>query len=260
MRVENVALIYSYDCDTLEHVQSVLTKKRINYKATKRDFLDKKLFQNQDLVIVIGGDGTFLRTTHFIKDRTPILGVNCNIHFNEGFFMRATRQTFEDKLERLKDRFIIQKLARLEVIIDDKKLPELSLNEVYAGCSRAYHVSEYRIHLGDREESQKSSGVLITTAAGSYAWAKSAGGFYLPLESTKFQYLVREPYQGRLANEYHLIKGLLRPQQQVMITSLSNDNIVVIDSNTQEYRLKEHSKLIVRPSKRYLNLINFLNK
>ena len=261
MNIKNILLVYAFDCETVDHVKLFLKKHKIDCKATKRDFLEKHLFENKDLIIVIGGDGTFLRTSHYIRDNTPILGLNCDIRINEGFFMRANRQNFEEKFQRLlKDNFRILKLTRLEGVLDNKNIPELPLNEFFIGNQKPYHVSNYRIHVEDKEETQKSSGVIVATASGAHAWAKSAAGFYLPLESNKYQYIVREPYQGRLSGKYELVRGLLNANQQVTITSEMKNGIVVVDSNTAEYPFKTRSVLNIRTTKRYLNVVNFLNK
>jgi len=261
MKIKNVLVVYAYDCETVDHVKKVLKNQKIDYKATKRDFLEKNLFKNKDLVITVGGDGTFLRVAHYIRDNTPMLGINCDVRFNEGFFMRANRENFEDKFKRLlKDNYYVQRLARLEAVLNNKKIPELALNEFFIGNQKPYHISVYRIYIGDIEETQKSSGVIVATAAGSHGWIKSAAGFYLPIESDKYQYLVREPFQGRLTAKYTLIKGLLANNQQITLTSEMKNGIVIVDSNSKEYSFTTKSVLTIRTTKRHIHLVNFMNK
>ena len=68
MKLKNTLLIYAFDCETVDLIKSVLKKNKIECKATQRDFLEKHLFQGKDIIFVIGGDGTFLRTSHYIRD------------------------------------------------------------------------------------------------------------------------------------------------------------------------------------------------
>ena len=75
--------------------------------------LNKKLFQNKDLIIAVGGDGTFLMASHFIFDKTPILGVNSDPRFKEGFFMTSEKNDFERKFKKFLRRLRKECLALL---------------------------------------------------------------------------------------------------------------------------------------------------
>ena len=50
-----------------------------------------------DLVVTVGGDGTFLETSHHVRD-TPMLGVNSSPGFSVGVFCGATCKTIEKTL------------------------------------------------------------------------------------------------------------------------------------------------------------------
>jgi NAD+ kinase len=261
MKLNNALIVYAFDCDTVDLVRKVLTDHSVKFTATKRDFLSAELFKNKELVMTVGGDGTFLKAAHFIKNDTPILGINCDVNSNEGFFMRANKTNFEEKFKKiLSDSWFSLRLARLEGVIDDKKIPEPALNEFFIGSQKPYISSTYHINTGDKDEYHISSGVLVATAAGSQGWAKSGGGYFLPLESDKFQYLVREPFEGRLTGKYSCTKALLAKAQQVTITSEMKNGIVVVDSNSKEYLFPQGSVLSVRSSKLHLNVVNFMNK
>jgi NAD kinase len=261
MNINNALIVYAFDCEAVDFIKKVLTNHTIKYTATKRDFLNAEQFKNKDIVMTVGGDGTFLKTAHYIKNDTPILGINSDVNRNEGFFMRANRMNFEEKFKKiLSDSWFCLRLARLEGVIDDKKIAELALNEFFIGSQKPYISSTYRILFGDKEEHQISSGILVATAAGSHGWTKSGAGYYIPLESDKFQYLVREPFEGRLTGKYSYTKALLTRQQRVLITSEMKNGIIVVDSNSKEYAFSTGSVLSIRPSRLNLNVVNFMNK
>tara|TARA_Y100000310_G_scaffold341787_1_gene442115 strand:- start:15166 stop:15966 length:801 start_codon:yes stop_codon:yes gene_type:complete len=263
MKVNNTLVVYAKPANkqeksTLQIVKNTLKKYKINYKIANREKLSKKLFQNKDLIIAVGGDGTFLRTSHFVFDRTPVFGVNSDPKLKEGFFMTSDKKDFERKFRRiLKGKYSIRKLHRLEAYIEKKKVKELALNEFYISSEKEYHTARYYLTLKGKKERQKSSGVIISTAAGSYAWMKSAGGKALPLSSDKFQYMVREPYCGKVSAKCILVNNILNRNEKIEVEFEVGGGIVIADSLSAEHVFKAGQKVIVKMSKKPLNVISF---
>mgnify|MGYP001459336867 CR=1 FL=1 len=263
MKINSTLLVYAEPTNkeeksTLDVVRSTLKKYKINYIDSKREILNKKLFQNKDLIIVVGGDGTFIRTSHFIFDKTPIMGINSDPRYKEGFFMIAEKKDFKRKLKKiLKGNYKIKKLLRLEAYMGNKKVPELALNEFYIASEKQHHTARYFLNIGGMKERQKSSGVLISTAAGSNAWVKSAGGKVLPLSSDKFEYLVREPYCGRVSAKCDLINDILDKNEKIEIEFEVGNGILIVDSLSKEYKFKARQKVTVKMSEKPLYGISF---
>lgn len=263
MKLKKVLVAYTKpktkeDKLTFDVVKKVLNKLKIKYSFIQRMGLKEKDFKKKDLTISVGGDGTFLQTAQFIKDKTPIFGVNSDVNMKEGFFLEANRNDFEDKITKIiKDKFRMRSLARLEASINDKKVPDLALNEFYIGSDKEYITSRYYIKIGEMEERQKSSGVLIATPAGSYAWIKSCGGKKLKITARKFEYLIREPYKGKVNGKYKLKKGILKEDKEIIITSDMNKGFFVADSLGKEYFFNKRDKIKVGISDKDLNVVFF---
>ena len=263
MKLKNVLVVYSKpdareDQLTINKVKNVLGKLKIKNTLVCRTELKKSDFKNKDLILTVGGDGTFLKTSHFINNGKLIFGVNSDVKMKEGFFLNATRKDFETKIKRvMEDNFKIKKLARLEAFINGKKVPELALNEFYIGSDKEYIASRYYIAINGRQERQKSSGILIATPAGSYAWIKSCGGKKLKLEAKKFEYVVREPYEGRLSGKYKLKRGVLGESRKITITSDMNKGLLVVDSLGREYAFNKKDKVKVGFSDKDFNVVFF---
>lgn len=260
MRITNTLIVYTIprskeQKSNLELVKSILTKNKIGYKLANRDRLRKAYFQNKDLIIAVGGDGTFLRAAQF-AGKQLLLGVNSDTKNKEGFFMRADKNNFEKKLNGvMKDNPEIMKLPRLEACINNKKIGVSALNEFFVGAQKAYHAAKYVIRIGNKKEMQKSSGVLIATPSGSHAWAKSCCSRTLPLISKKFQFVVREPYEGKVFRDYRLKCGILDEKQEVNLVSEMLEGVIVADSVSREYNFKAGSKAIIKLSRDYLNAV-----
>ena len=235
-------------------IKNSLKKYEVDYKIIGRDKLNKSLVKGKDLVITLGGDGTFLRTAQYV-DRTLMFGVNFNPKLKEGFLLSADLKNFDRAFDRIvKGKYKIKKLNRLQAKINNKTLKELALNEIFIGSRKTYCVSRYIIEIKGKKEFQKSSGVIVGTATGSHAWLKSAGGKILPISSDKMEFFVREPYVGRVTKE-KLKKGVLDRNQKVVVYSKMNDGLVVFDSLSKEYKFNEGDKVVVSMSKKDLNVI-----
>jgi NAD+ kinase len=102
----------------------------------------------------------------------------------------------------------------------------------------------YDLAIGDESERQKSSGIWLSTAAGSTAGIRAAGGHVLPLHSRKRQYLVREPYAGN-GQRYRLLQGMVPPATTIEITSRMRRGRVFVDGPHLRYALGLGDKLSV---------------
>lgn len=195
----------------------------------------KRQLASADFVVSVGGDGTLLRASQYLRDGMMI-GVNSAPGDSVGHFCTANRENFADRLDAiltLKWRPV--ELARLQVTLDGKTLPELALNDVLVAHYCPAATTRYLIEVGDQVEEQRSSGVWISTAAGSTAGIGSAGGRRMPLRSRHIQFLVRELYREP-DREYQLTRGLAPPDSGVTIASKMPDGRLYIDGARAQYQ------------------------
>lgn len=196
-----------------------------------------------------------MRTAHFV-DKQLLFGVNSDPKSKEGFFMKADNGNFESKLKKvIAGRIGIRMFPRLEASINNKRVGTLALNEFFLGSRKAYLAAKYVIKVHEKSERHKSSGVLVTTPAGSYSWAKSCCGKSMNLNSKDFQYIVREPYQGKIFKDYELTYGILKKGQDVQIISEMLDGVLVADSVSKEYNFKESSKAKISLSNKSIRVV-----
>lgn len=237
-----------------EYAKSLYKKfKRANYKNVKlidRRFI-KRILKNgkitQKLTIIIGGDGTFLRTAQFIN-KTKILGINPRPGKREAFFSSITINNF--KPEMLNEARI-QTLPRLEARINGRRAGPLALNDVYVGEKRPYKTSKYEVCIGKRRETQISSGIIISTAVGTNSWFKSITGKTFD-DSSKEYFAVRDLY----SNKVYKANMKLGATERVTIKALK-DLIIVFDSVSEEIKVKTGSKVKVGLAKNSLKILKF---
>jgi len=192
--------------------------------------LQRGLFKGVELVLTVGGDGTFIRAASFIKD-VLILGINSESETSEG----ALTSINENEIDFLKEVFngdykVIGR-QRIKIVRNGVELDKLALNDVYIGSNSQFHTSRYRIFFNGREEEQRSSGVLIATGSGSGAWYKSAGGNVFDFKEEKLKFLVREPYSGKLFNPEILHGEIDEGERLKVVSERFSGGAIALDSN-----------------------------
>ena len=160
-----------------------------NKKSFKiRNFLQKKLtknpFKNNNLFIVIGGDGFMLQTLkNKINSKNLFYGINSG---NYGFLMN--KFFFNKTIKNLtKTRMITISPLEMKVITKDNKTKKsLAINEVSV-LRQSRQASSISIKNGSKFVIKKliSDGVLVSTPAGSTAYNLSVHGPILRLNSKK---------------------------------------------------------------------------
>src|SRR5215510_5772168 len=195
----------------------------------------KRQLASADLVVSVGGDGTLLCASHYVRDGM-VIGVNSAPGDSVGHFCSANRENFADRLDAIMSmKWRPVELARLQVTLDGKPLAELALNDVLIAHYSPAATTRYLIEIGDHFEEHRSSGVWISTAAGSTAGIGSAGGRRMPLRSRHIQFLVRELYYEP-DREYELTRGLVPPDSGITIASKMPDGRLYIDGARSQYQ------------------------
>lgn len=201
-----------------------------------------------DVVVSVGGDGTFLQAAHSVT-HTPIVGVNADPARSEAVFCAATARSFPSLMRRiLAGEVPMLRLYRLRVLLNGRAIPYRPINDALIAHEDPATMSRYRLRIGRREELQKSSGLWLSTAAGSSSAILAAGGVRLPWGVARFQYRPRELYGGRLSRP-RLGGGVLPATGLVRITWLMRRGAVSIDGPRLKVPLRFADELEVRLSR-----------
>jgi NAD kinase len=215
-------------------------------------------FLSEDLIVTIGQDGLVANTAKYVG-RQPVIAVNPDPERFDGillpFLPGQVRATIGQALEgRCKIRAVTLAEARLN---DGQRL--LAFNDLFLGAQT--HVSaRYRIRWQKTEEPQSSSGVLVSTGAGSTGWMSSifnmtsgvaalAGGqasrpLRLDWEDRRLLFVVREPFASR-HSQANIIAGILQPQDKLEMESLMPSGGVIFSDGIETDYLQFNSGSIV---------------
>ncbi len=185
-------------------------------------------YSKYDLIITVGGDGTFLEAARQSHNQV-IIGINSAPNHSVGRFCMGTADNFKRILHAINNRkFKIALFYRLQLKVDSNPKPAEVLNEILICHSNPAVLCRYYVNINQATEEQRSSGIWISTPAGSSGAIHSAGGKVLKQHDKLFQYLPRELYQGKHPI-YKLRGGVLNAKSVIRITSLMRNGAIYLD-------------------------------
>lgn len=252
-------LVVCSDKKTSEHletkriVKNILIKNKIDFLFLSSEVIKEKNFYDVDLVITLGGDGTFVKASGFVENQ-KILGINSDNKTSEGALTSLSSDKIDKLNEILAGNFSIINRERAIVKKNGLLLRGIVLDIIYVGTVSQFHASRYIISYKGNKEEQRSSGVLISTGSGSTGWYKSAGGKPFEYDSRLLKFLIREPYIGKNLFKPKILGGEIRDGEKIEIESTKDfGGIVVLDND--EYPFNRGEKIEVMLSDKPLKEI-----
>lgn len=167
-----------------------------------------------DLVVTAGGDGTVF-TANTLSTTAPFLTVNSDPSGSLGHFTRARAEDVPRLLEGwAAGRAAFQEIPRLRLRTASVDL--LLLNDALFTNQNPAAMSRYLLDDGGGSERQRSSGVWVSTAAGSTGGIHSAGMTPIFALQPALLYKVREPFHafGRI----NMLEGRQLPPRTLKLT------------------------------------------
>lgn len=209
-------------------VEPFLTDVLIDQEA--REALGRARF-----VVSVGGDGTLLTASHYLGDGGTLLGVNSAPRDSVGYLALCQRATLPKTLDAIASgRLRPVPVTRLAVELDGVRLPEAALNDVLVAHQHPAATSRYLVRIGRQSEMHRSSGLWVSTPAGSTAGIRSSGGAVMPLRSRRLQFRARELYR-RAGTGFPLASGFLAPGAELAVESQMDAGWLYIDGSRVSY-------------------------
>lgn len=241
---------------SLQGVLAVLKKEGLETALVLRNRIHhlQDVDRKYRMVVSVGGDGTLLYASHFVR-QIPVLGVNSDPERSVARFSSCDGKDFPRVLRAyLSGRLQPTPVPRMEFRINGRKNHWLVLNDLLITTASPAGTSRYILKVGARVEEQMSSGIWISTAAGSTAATLSAGGRRLPAAIRKFQYVVREAYQKKFGRR-KLLKGVLGPETPFKVVSYMKEGKIFIDGANLSIPFPMGDLLEIRMSSQPLSII-----
>jgi len=230
-----LALKASHEINLRSRITVERTLARLGIETVARWRGQARASRRYDLVISLGGDGTLLDTSHRVPATIPLLGINSDPGRSVGALCSGVVEDLEDRIEKLRSGELVPRpVARIRARIDGREVLGPTLNDLLVAHSCPAGLSRFDLavvpaeealtlhsgHDGERFRRVRSSGIWISTATGSTAAIRSAGGRPMAPGSRRPQFLVREPYRPPSARrDRREDRGLLPAGHALVIVS-----------------------------------------
>jgi len=173
-----IALFNRDRTEGIDAVKTLLRERGASLSCYGEDFTSwKDLPEDTDLFLSLGGDGTFLQSLTFVRDRgIPVAGIN----FGRLGFLTTARADEGDGWidELLNRRFSVAERTLLQVtstVLPDRLYP-FALNEVSVQ-RRGASMLQIQVNIAGRAlPAYWADGLVISTPTGSTAYNLSVGG------------------------------------------------------------------------------------
>ena len=218
-------------------------------------------FQMEDIVVTLGQDGLVANAAKYAGVQ-PIVAVNPEPSRFDGILLPFLPDQAQVAVTRvLENKAKVREVTLASVTLGDGQRL-LAFNDLFLGA-RSHVSALYRISCGDWSETQSSSGVLVSTGAGSTGWVSSvfnmasgiAGfcggrpveGVQMPWEDSRLLYVVREPFLSR-HSKIGIVAGMLDSGQQLRLESLMPSGGTIFSDGIEADYLEFNSGAVARVS------------
>ncbi len=229
---------------SLNKLQTKLSKV-IKYKIVDRVYMPSFIFSEKNIIIAIGQDGLVANTAKYSKN-VPIVAVNPDESRYDGVLLPFNTSDFIAGVEGVMSNEFRTKTVRFAEarLNDGQRL--LAFNDLFIGASS--HVSaRYKITFGTEVEEHSSSGLIVSTPAGSTGWLSSVFNMAYGIanlfgkgqeqkkpviQDDELLFAVREPFKS-IRTQTGIAAGIINQRRHLTIESLMPLNGVIFSDGIE---------------------------
>ena len=198
-----------------------------------------------DLIITIGGDGTFLRASHAIGTDIAVVAVNSAPGTSFGHFCLSDGDGFPLVLSRIIDGSLQpSRLLRLSLAVNDVDIAVPVLNEVQVAHWHPAGTSRFRLTVDDSDYHHKGSGLIIASPSGSTGFNRSESGFILPICDRRYVFVERATFL-QLGEVALMKKRIVDGSKRLTIVSEMKEGMLYVDGMHIEHPFPRGAVLTV---------------
>jgi NAD kinase len=228
-------------------------------QIVERAFLPHLVFGPNDIVVTVGQDGLVANVAKYAL-RLPIVAVNPDPKRIDGVLLPFGVDRARAAVRRVLDGTARTRSVTMAQAILPAGQRILAFNDLFIGAQS--HVSaRYRIRYAGRSEPQSSSGVIVSTGAGSTGWlssifnmnaglcrlSRSAGTppVRMKWEDPRLMFVVREPFVSKNSGA-SVVAGMIEPAAELIVESLMATGGVIFSDGVESDFLAFNSGTVAR--------------
>ena len=206
-----------------------------------------------DLMISLGGDGTFLKAVSFIRDSgVPILGINTG---RLGFLSNLSKSQIAQTLQRFNDgQYEFQKRSLLRVHTDNDLFADenFALNELTLQKKDTSSMIKVQAYLGDKFlNTYWADGLIVATPTGSTAYSLSCGG---PIITPGCQVHILTPIAPHNLN----VRPVVVPDHMpISLQVEGRDRTYLLSLDGHSQHIKQGEKVTITKAEFMINVVKF---
>ncbi len=208
-----------------------------------------------DLVIIVGGDGTFLRAASTLVDyEIRLLGIHMG---RVGFLTDLTPPRMCEQLDQvLAGEFTEERrfLLRTTILRDGEALSEVdALNDIVAHNANIARLIEFETYInGQLVSCQRSDGLIVSTPTGSTAYALAGGG---PILHPSLDAIVLVPIcPNTLSSRPIVVDG--DSEIEIVIGPRSPTRAQLASDGQITFDLEPGDRILIHKKRQHLHLIH----
>ena len=217
----------------------------------------KDLDSSIDLLVSIGGDGTFLRTIEYVRDlNIPVMGINTG---NLGFLATIKKENLDQAVEKIYNKkFKVENRSVIKVNSEEIGLPKnlfpYALNEISVVRKDTTSMINIKTSLdGNHLNSYWADGLIISTPTGSTGYSLSCGG---PVISPSSSSLVLTPISPHNLNARPLVISD-ETKIELSVSGREENHLLSIDSNI--FTVQNQTKITIEKPNFDFKIAHFSN-
>lgn len=240
-------------------------------RVIDRDFLPTVVFGPDDVVAVVGRDGLVVNAAKYL-DGQPLVGINPDPARIDGVLLPFRADQAGAALAAVwAGRYSTDKLTMARATLNTGQTLD-AVNDLFLG-RRGHASARYTLTVGESEEEQSSSGIIVGTGAGSTGWlravqAGAAGwvdeataktlrdGYAFGRTEWRLRFAVREPFPSK-TSAAELVCGWVNAGEQLVVTSQMPQGGVIFGDGVEADGLEFVSGTVatIAVADRTLNLV-----
>lgn len=247
----------------------------VRMQVVERAFLPNFLFSPHDLVVTLGQDGLVVNVAKYLSEQ-PILAFNPDPSRVDGVLVPFTMEGAEVVLNHaiygwMSDKQYTMARASLE---DGQTLD--AVNDLFIGV-QSHASARYRLGYRGQSEDQSSSGIIVSTGAGSTGWFRSvltasagvAAGFLgagavgnlrdryrFDAEARELRFTVREPFISRTSAAEIVYGQVVEGETLEVVSQMAHNGVIFSDGMESDFlRFESGMKARITVADRRVNLL-----